>query len=1268
MIFNQLLPFIVYAAIKKRRIEALKKINEKKRLIKSKLIDETKVNNLNETWQVTKDQLVNVIHVVPNDVYFLQDDSDKIDFDKQIALVTEIDYSDVANRIELFFNNEVAGYKLGNGLYNFSNILTSKYIDDAKRGLATQNLDDLREGDVMTESVRNPRTSKLYARVATSNNALSTNLPEFVRAVKAYLMSNSLTSQIPMLIGFSGVAKSAIIKSLTDELDRYYQSEAFKNSTLLDNKEYSSINGTVSLTLSDKDKSAYLGFSSNSKSRITEFDKLDTFAVNKMINDYNMSLMDSDGLNKIHNRNFRIVADNEHIFIDTTGKSFMEESSFIDSKDKLIDDLVKVTLVKEFIEPEKIATDAAVFDSMVVSGEITKQARDQFAFEQFKDLRQYGMRMIDVRCAFLSPFDLEGLNIIKDSEIGDPVGMSAPFDKFMLCTDEFIYFARNMIAKISSVLEQGVVNNHKLTITEVSQLSQALERCKYYAKIPVLFFDEITRSDRGIQGALTTIINQRRFLGRYNMKLARMVSATNAPVGRGYENDDDLSNFFVKTRMNDKAMLDRFIRYRVSPEDVYLHWLRWAEGEGHIHSRVIEYIKNNGQSEIAYNVETAVQKAKNGEIDDMIPAYPTYRAWTMVSDYLKNYEQRRKNNSGTIFNKSIIEGTLGVEVDNDGNKYGVSVDFCNWLEDIGFITPADEIPVNSDGVRVSHPYTADDGDVMAQVMEDALEAGLPVMLMGVSGLGKTQRVIDYKNRHNYNLFEVNLASKERFDILGASASVNILNYIAREFSSIFSELGIEQELIDSLNEVGISHFLTVRAPKAELRNELQKTLQQGNKLILYFDEFNRALDQKCQSAIFEAISDSRLLGVTFPKDLVKIVLTGNIGNQYEDTRKIDPALPARCVQVFIHDYTDVEAKNVIKRWYRDGYNSYILRYLESLTSEERIATVKRLLSAVDQAELLNNVSSSRLMKEFSDKLNEGLNLGVGNLTGSVLLPNEDDRSDFWLASDDDKYLITLNTAVIMSKHFYNWGAKLAGFLFDENDPNFSIDEAIEEFTSDILPNLKSEDVRLAMDINYIEGNSHLSEEDIQSCREFFNFARKVIERFVIIDEELIDSRNKAIEPYLGKELSAKFVEWLNINSGRSTMDIVTFDDLADDSRVADFAKMCFAKENHQWHKYIREVYDYWKTDLKIETYMKLISEFIRMDINSNSLSNSLQALLDITDDDKLNSIILKLENLPYKNSYIESIINLLGFSKTEFEHFAITSDVGSIIEGFYDRY
>ena len=188
----------------------------------------------------------------------------------------------------------------------------------------------------------------------------------------------------------------------------------------------------------------------------------------------------------------------------------------------------------------------------------------------------------------------------------------------------------------------------------------------------------------------------------------------------------DVQDLFIGASLEDVAVLDRFNKIPLHPEEVYPKWIEWAKNN--FVQIVVDYL--TAYPDRSYDISPAVDKAHDYDrTDDLVPAYPTFRAWENISDYLKTLDDKK-------FSVDIINGLLG---EKNGAK------FMNYLKLNGYSSK-----------YLGKSGTEEHLDQLTDFVSDSLDAGLPTMVMGVSGLGKTTRIREYCQKNGYDFELISL--------------------------------------------------------------------------------------------------------------------------------------------------------------------------------------------------------------------------------------------------------------------------------------------------------------------------------------------------------------------------------------------------------------------------------------------------------------------------------------------------------------------------------
>ena len=128
---------------------------------------------------------------------------------------------------------------------------------------------------------------------------------------------------------------------------------------------------------------------------------------------------------------------------------------------------------------------------------------------------------------------------------------------------------------------------------------------------------------------------------------------------------------------------------------------------------------------------------------DLPVVHSTFRAWTMISNYLRNQENKPATNDDGkfLFDRNLIEGLIGKTQ---------GIDFINYL---------------TSNYNWAQLELGADQDEFDYLLESSLENNLPFNVIGASGIGKTARVMNYARDRNYAVELIPLSTKTRNDIM-----------------------------------------------------------------------------------------------------------------------------------------------------------------------------------------------------------------------------------------------------------------------------------------------------------------------------------------------------------------------------------------------------------------------------------------------------------------------------------------------------------------------
>lgn len=451
--------------------------------------------------------------------------------------------------------------------------------------------------------------------------------------------------------------------------------------------------------------------------------------------------------------------------------------------------------------------------------------------------KKYGYRVVDFRAAFIDRLDLEGLSEIVDVD-GNVESFNALMYNIMECTDEFLDFCEASVSELRNEIE--LVRDEGGSEGEIAELEKMLGYYSEKSKPAVLFFDEVTRAPQTILNALTTILNQKEFNG-YQMTRSKIVTATNVPLD--ITDNPELEMLYGISDTEDSAINSRFQPIPVKPSDVEERWWEWAtspndkyNGDSNVHSVLIEFLENNPNEK--YNFKDVEEMyEKNPAREDLLytTAFPNYRTWDLLSRYLYKREDFGEPNTAHL---DIIEGFVGTSISNK---------LADFMEKKGF------------NILKSEPENK-----MDNIVEEAMIGNVPTMLITPSSMGKTARIKNVARKYGIkqeNIIKINLSQQDSIDIMGPPTKVDLASYVGGhgmgdsndELFGKDSRIG--RKLKGLVKNSALPTKVTIKASKTDLAQKVRDAVENNERLVIFFDEFNRVLDKSVMTAIFEVVSD-----------------------------------------------------------------------------------------------------------------------------------------------------------------------------------------------------------------------------------------------------------------------------------------------------------------------------------------------------------------------------------------------------------------------------
>ena len=713
--------------------------------------------------------------------------------------------------------------------------------------------------------------------------------------------------------------------------------------------------------------------------------------------------------------------------------------------------------------------------------------------------RKHDFRLVDLRASFMTRLDFEGLTQSVEME-GDLFSYNAPMEEIVECTDDYVNFCRASVPKIEARLEML----RQETGDGIPEKIAGLEKLKAYyvdrARAPVLFFDEVTRSDEAVRNALMKILNEKSFMDM-DMKLARIVAATNFPVGL----PESLHHIYITAEIDDVAFADRFEAMTVVADDLMDDWGRWARGESkkafatsNINPHLLEFLEQNPDETYNFNDVIARHAATGNDYEVMVAAFPNYRTWEMASDYVYKVENDTK-----VIQTNVLKGLLG-------DRVGAML--ADFLETKGF----------------THS-TPEEKDELSSVVWEAMLHNVPTMLVGPSSLGKTTRIKNAARKMGAEFIEVNLSMADRTDIMGPPVKVDLTKNIGKSVADI--DLDLAEELSESVRSFNLPEKITTKAPKAGIAARFDRAVREQRPVVLFFDELNRVSNESLMSAVFEAISDHRIFGINFDPNLVRIFSACNLGENTVQAQDLDPAFAARFNIHYRQGYQLSDAESFLEYIERTDFSPILVEYLKSLPLEELL----EMISSVEARTIESSVPSSRAFTDLDLYIKDTENAHL--IEGTILFSSNETVSSYidmrsTTARDDEKFKSFVET---IEQKLANWSGLTAGFTVTNNSRVLQAPEVAQHFKE-------------------MKGRAILPDGSVdwQQAQVMLKIAGFLYN----IDDKVKMMRRKAFSFVIG-DAAEGFTGYYNTVSGTGQVD-VSIEDLVDKSLMARFFELRLA--------------------------------------------------------------------------------------------------------------
>lgn len=822
--------------------------------------------------------------------------------------------------------------------------------------------------------------------------------------------------------------------------------------------------------------------------------------------------------------------------------------------------------------------------------------------------KKYDYRLVDFRVSFTSRLDFSGLFQIGEVD-GKKYSYACPMEELVTCSDGFREYCRKAYDKVSNILKDGyTIENVKgsgdnktgdrVHITEEQRkgLESLLEQYKEYMKTPVLFFDEINRTnDKGIEGILVTLLNQKKF-NDMNMSGCKFIAACNLNLNLDARHEnlkDDLDMLYQVNSDLDSAFLNRFIPIKVYPKDVQGRWFEWAKGTKvlngktvpNIHSCVVDFLMNHDYW--VYDDSPVLDAIEQGKEDTEISSqsFPNYRTWEMVSDYLYSVDEDSELGNPKIIRRTILSGLISDKVADS---------FISYLTDMGY----EEFVKSKD--------TDDIGDFLSST----LDSGVPALMISPSSMGKTSRVKSYMKKVEERtgtkpvLINISLASKDAVDLMGYPIKEDLTDYVSGglldklKIPSLSSDLRGIMGSVSSDLSYGMTDKLTVRAPDMEIKKRFKKALDEGREVILFFDEINRCQTTTVMSAVFQCISDSVFAGISFKdqKDRVKIVAACNMRHSemdedtmdiYSSANSLDPALANRFALYWKkkYDANDVHSWiNFMEEQKSEGnIDGTVLDFFKTLSDEEAI----EVMSSVEKRVMENAEPSTRMLLQLSKDIKamrQASKTGrtTGLFAGAVFF-NDTVRDEYSsivqsFGNSSDQGIDLNSSCESFSKfckkliNFRNfWEPVITGKTVEVKGVTLSGEDIIDSL-EDCCKVLTDYAVR------------PITSNEVEDCKKVISTTIYLLDAASDLDTSISDMRIKQFTNFVGEDFANRFIKYFDSVFGTDLDTNITIEMLSDDSLISPFLDVF----NLNLSKYSGN------TEKIISEYTDLVGEFWRV--------------------------------------------------------------------------
>lgn len=395
-------------------------------------------------------------------------------------------------------------------------------------------------------------------------------------------------------------------------------------------------------------------------------------------------------------------------------------------------------------------------------------------------------------------------------------------------------------------------------------------------------------------------------------------------------------------------------------------------------------------------------------------------------------------------------------------------------------------------------------DDMADTIENVLESGNPLLLLGVKCIGKKTKFMEYCHKHDYE-FRIYNAFQVDQDFVGSA--------IDREFSETeFADVlknALEPPYYPEILTETLNHY----EPYDYVVEDMKSCIKSGKTTVLAFLSNNpgRSMTNMASVAIAEMIVNCRVAGIEFAKDKLKIAIISDIplnDNSFQPFRQTVMRL-FKSYRKTNYDRNDVRL--AVDYMEKNGYHDILTDFFKTIRPEKFIECMK---SAYKDS-LAQNSADLKSIRTLSDFL---LQDNSKEIKSPLLTLNDNLKEEYYKKGARD-----FDTAFKMmeeiEKNISDWVLRTSIKKYPGDDSPNSLKKAVNTFLNEVVPEMKKSNMKLNQRMG---GEAH----------KIFQIAINMMNNFLRLSDNVASYRKKVLATYVDKEFAEVFAEFYNYESDK----------------------------------------------------------------------------------------------------------------------------------------